>query len=134
MQVHGSCHCGAIAFEATVDPERVTICHCTDCQRLTGSAYRVTVAASARDFRLVRGTPKVYFKVADSGNRRAQAFCGDCGAPVYAHAAVDSPKSYGLRVGTLREREALVPRKRIWCKSALAWSTRLAGMVEVEQE
>lgn len=28
MQVHGSCHCGAIEFEAAVDPTRVTICHC----------------------------------------------------------------------------------------------------------
>ena len=44
MQVHGSCHCGAIEFEAAVDPTRVTICHCTACQNLTGSAYRVTVA------------------------------------------------------------------------------------------
>ena len=72
MHVHGSCHCGALEFEATVDPERVTICHCTDCQNLTGSAYRVTVAASAEGFRLVQGTPKVYFKFGDSGNKRAR--------------------------------------------------------------
>ncbi len=134
LQVHGSCHCGAIGFEAKVDPERVSICHCTDCQRLTGSAYRVTVAANAEDFRLVRGTPKVYFKVGDSGNKRAQAFCGDCGSPMYAHAAVERPETYGLRVGTLREREALVPRRRIWCRSAMGWSTDLGGMAQVERE
>jgi hypothetical protein len=134
IQVHGSCHCGSVAFEAMVDPERVTICHCTACQSLTGSAYRVTVAAGARDFRLIRGTPKVYIKLADSGNKRAQAFCGDCGSPVYAHAAVENPTSYGLRVGSLRERAALIPRKRIWCKSALGWSTDLAGMAQLERE
>jgi hypothetical protein len=65
MQVHGSCHCGAVAFEAAVDADRVTICHCTDCQRLTGTAYRVTVAANAQDFGLVRSVPKVYFKVGE---------------------------------------------------------------------
>ena len=54
MQVHGACHCGAIAFEAMVDPLRVTICHCTACQNLTGTAYRVTVAASAQGFRVTR--------------------------------------------------------------------------------
>lgn len=134
MQVHGACHCGAIEFQATADPARVTICHCTDCQNLTGSAYRVTVAAAADGFRLVRGTPQVYFKFGDSGNRRAHFFCGTCGSHLYAHAAVDNPKSYGLRVGSLREREALVPSKRIWCRSALGWSQDLGGMTEVERE
>jgi len=134
MRVHGSCHCDAIQFEALVDPQRVTICHCTDCQSLTGTAYRVTVAAGAGDFRLVRGTPKVYFKVGDSGNRRAQVFCGECGSHLYAHAAVESPVSYGLRVGSLRERAALIPNKRIWCRSALPWSTDLSDMAGSERE
>jgi len=43
MDVQGSCHCGRIRYDAVVDPERVTICHCTDCQALTGTAYRVSV-------------------------------------------------------------------------------------------
>ena len=134
MQVHGSCHCGAIAFEAIVDTARVTICHCTDCQNLTGSAYRVTVAADAKDFQLVSGKPQVYFKYGDSGNKRAHSFCGKCGSHLYAHAAVDNPKSYGLRVGSLRERGALVPRKRIWCRSALGWSQDLSGMAQFDRE
>ena len=133
MQVHGSCHCGAITYEAIVDPERVTICHCTDCQSLTGSAYRVSVPANAKDFRLVNGTPRAYFKVGESGNRRAQGFCGG-GSPIYTHAAEEKPKTYGLRIGCIRERQALTPRKRIWCKSALGWSTNLSGMVELDKE
>jgi len=134
LQVHGACHCGAIEFEAAVDPARVTICHCTACQTLTGTAYRVTVAASAEGFRLKRGTPKTYIKVADSGNRRAQVFCADCGSHLYSHAAVDAPERMGIRVGCLQERAALVPRKRIWCRSALAWSENLQGMEEVDRE
>ena len=134
LQVHGACHCGAIAFEAAVDPERVTVCHCTACQNLTGAAYRVTVSASAGAFRLTRGAPKTYIKVADSGNKRAQMFCGECGSHLYAHAAVDNPERLGLRVGCLQERAMLVPSKRIWCRSALAWSESLQGMPCVEQE
>ena len=134
MQVHGACHCGAIAFEAVVDSARVTICHCTDCQNLTGAAYRVTVAASMKSFRLIRGSPKTYVKVADSGNRRAQVFCADCGSHLYAHAAVENPERLGIRVGCLQERAALVPRKRIWCSSALPWSENLAGMQAVDRE
>jgi hypothetical protein len=82
---------------------------------------------------LLRGTPKIYVKLADSGNQRAMLFCGDCGSPVYSHAAVEHPTSYGLRVGSLREREALIPRKRIWCESALAWSDNLDGMTRFER-
>jgi len=134
MQVHGSCYCGAITFEAAVDPARVTICHCTACQNLTGTAYRVTVAASAEGFRLTRGSPKTFIKVADSGNKRAQVFCGECGSHLYAHAAVENPERLGLRVGCLRERSALVPRKRIWCKSALPWSENLEGLQEMDRE
>ncbi|MDP9109023.1 MAG: hypothetical protein M3N23_08120 [Pseudomonadota bacterium] len=45
MDVTGSCHCGAVAYRAQVDAQQVTLCHCTDCQKLTGSAYRVSVPA-----------------------------------------------------------------------------------------
>lgn len=134
LRVHGSCHCGAISYEATVDTERVTICHCTDCQNLTGTAYRVSVPARVEDFRLLRGEPRVYFKVGDSGNRRAQFSCAYCGSPMYTQAAVTHPATYGLRTGCIRERHALVPRQRIWCRSALDWSTDLHGMSESETE
>ena len=72
MKIDGSCHCGAIAYEAEIDPETVGICHCTDCQQLTGTAFRVTAFAPGSAFRIVRGTPKVYVKTAESGNQRAQ--------------------------------------------------------------
>jgi hypothetical protein len=127
MQVHGQCHCGAIRFEAQVDPSKVTICHCRDCQVLTGTAYRTTVPAAIDDFVLRAGTPKRYVKVADSGNRRVQAFCGDCGTPIYA-CAFDAPATYGLRIGALAERAALPPQRRIWCRSALPWSQSLEGL------
>lgn len=131
MQVHGSCHCGQIRYEASVQPERTSICHCSDCQQLTGSAYRVTVPADEGSFRLLAGTPSVYVKLADSGARRAQVFCPNCGSSVYVHEA-DEPKIYGLRVGCLEERAALVPKRQIWCRSALAWTESLAGMEQRE--
>lgn len=134
LQVHGSCHCGAISYEAVVDTQRVTICHCTDCQELTGSAYRVSVPAIAETFRLIRGKPTVYFKVGASGNRRAQAFCPTCGSSMYTHADEAAPRTYGLRVGCIRERKLLVPDKRIWCSSLLEWSVDLRGVPTKEHE
>ncbi|MEO7223575.1 MAG: GFA family protein, partial [Devosia sp.] len=75
MRVDGQCHCGAITFSAEIDPDRVRICHCTDCQQLSGTAFRVTAPCAETDFRLLRGTPRIYVKLADSGKRRQQAFC-----------------------------------------------------------
>jgi len=133
MKVEGGCHCGRIAYEAEVDPNAVGICHCTDCQTLTGSAYRVSAPAPAASFRLLRGEPKVYIKTADSGARRAHAFCGDCGSPIYAAAPQDTP-TYSLRVGALRQRAELPPRRRIWCRSALPWSLDLVGLPERDRQ
>jgi hypothetical protein len=70
MKVEGRCHCGELTFEAEIDPEAVRICHCTDCQTITGAAYRVNVTATAENFRLRTGHPKIYTRIAESGNPR----------------------------------------------------------------
>ena len=133
MKVEGRCHCGQVTYEATVDPERVTLCHCTDCQMLTGSAYRVSVPAPSEGFSLLSGRLKIYVKTAESGARRAHAFCPDCATPVYS-SAIDNPPSYSLRVGCLRQRNELPPRKRIWCQSALGWSANLDGLPQFSRQ
>jgi len=132
MKVHGHCHCGSIAYEAEIDPARVSACHCSDCQMLTGSAFRVSVPAPAESFKLT-GTPKTYVKVADSGNRRIHAFCPECGAPVYS-SAISDPPTYSLRVGCLDQRAELPPRKQIWCESSMAWAMDLRDVPKVERQ
>jgi hypothetical protein len=120
MKVDGHCHCEAIRYEAEIDPQKVSICHCTDCQTLTGTVYRISVPVAAEDFVLLRGNPKIYIKTAASGNKRAQAFCVECGTPIYA-ADAENPRSYAVRVGTLSQRAELPARLQIWCQSALPW-------------
>jgi hypothetical protein len=81
MKVDGCCHCGRITFEAEVDPDKVLICHCTDCQTLSGGAFRTVVRVPANAFRLLSGKPKVYVKQADSGNRFAKLFATNAAVP-----------------------------------------------------
>ena len=132
MKVHGRCHCGAISYEAEVQPGTVMVCHCADCQRLTGSVFRANIQAPAASFRLLSGTPRRYVKVADSGARRVHAFCENCGGPVYACAEKDPP-TYSLRVGALDEREALGrPARQIWTKRRLPWIPKLDGVPEID--
>jgi hypothetical protein len=121
MRVHGRCHCGAVEWEAEVDPSRASICNCTDCQSFSGAPFRASVPAKAEDFRITKGEPRRYVKVADSGNPRAQGFCGDCGSPLYS-ADAENPKAYMLRLGALDERAEITPTHRIWLQSALPWA------------
>ena len=127
MHIEGGCHCGYIKYEAEVDPEAVSICHCTDCQTLTGSAFRVTVPARKEGFKLLTGQPKIYVKTAESGTQRAHGFCPDCGTPIYATAVTD-PQVYGIRVGTTRQRAALPPKRQGWCHSALDWAMNFEAL------
>lgn len=128
MRVDGQCHCGAIRFEAEVDPEKAFICHCVDCQQLIGTAFRVAVPSRPGTFRLLSGAPKLYFKIADSGARREQAFCPDCGTPIYSASAGEAPRAFILRIGTLRQRDSLNPKLQLWARSAQGWLSGLESI------
>ena len=132
MKVHGGCHCGALTFEAEVDPAKVALCHCTDCQVLTGTAFSAFVPVPKDAFRL-SGTPKTYVKTAESGNRRVQAFCGDCGTRIFAAAEIDPP-AFNVRNGTIAQRAALAPKAQFWCRSAVPWAPRLDGVPRLEKQ
>jgi hypothetical protein len=134
MRIDGRCHCGSITYEAEVDPEKVEICHCTDCQTLSGSAFRTIVPVREESFRLVSGEPKAYVKTAESGNKRIQTFCPECGTPIYSTSLDGSPKVLGLRVGAIRQRRSLLPKTQYWWRSAQKWITDLRSIQQVERE
>ncbi len=109
MQIDGTCHCGLISFTAQIDPSRVMVCHCSDCQVLSGSPFRTIVAAPIDTF-VLRGKPKSYLKVAESGNRRAQVFCPECATPLFA-TAPENATSVIIRLGCVKQRaeQAFLP-------------------------
>ncbi len=126
MKVNGACHCGAVSFTAEVDSSRVMVCHCTDCQVLSGAPLRAVVAALFDTF-VVRGQTKSYVKVAQSGNRRAQVFCPECGTPLWA-TAPENPTAVIIRLGRVEQRAQFKPAVQIWQHSALPWVTQLASV------
>jgi len=132
MRIDGACHCGFITYTAEIEPDKVGICHCTDCQTLTGTAFRVSVAAAKEGFHL-NGEPKIYVKTAESGAKRAQAFCPECGTPLYS-AAVNDPQVFNIRVGTARQRAELRPRTQGWCRSARDWVMDLQSIKQFAKQ
>jgi hypothetical protein len=133
MKVHGACHCGAVAYEAVIDPARVTVCHCRDCQILSGAPFRASAPAMVEDLKILRGAPTVYVKTAESGNRRAQGFCGTCGSALYSTDS-EGAKVYMLRVGAMAERDLLPPQRQIWCESALGWTRDLLALPDSQKQ
>ena len=125
MKIDGGCHCGYITYEVEADLERTTICHCTDCQRLSGSAFRVVVRVPGDTFKITAGEPTIYVKTGESGARRVQGFCPRCGTSIYSTAEGDEPKFFSVRVGTVRQRAALVPQVQISLTTRLADRPRL---------
>jgi len=69
---------------------------------------------------VLRGEPKSYIKVAESGNRRAQMFCPECGTPLYA-TAPEHPTSVSIRLGCVKQRAQLMPAAQIWQRSSMPW-------------
>ena len=125
MHIDGQCHCGRVTYEAEIDPDRISICHCTDCQSLTGSPYRVTALCSAGQVRVTGNAPKIYPKTGDNGRTRLQHFCGECGSPLFTSGEDDD---WGIRWGSIRQRRALIPARQVWCRSAASWINDLADV------
>ena len=134
MKVEGGCHCGHIAYEAEIDPAKVGICHCTDCQTLSGSAFRTVVATALGGFKLCSGELKIYVKTGESGARRQQSFCPQCGTPIYSAADHDGPRVHSIRLGTVRQRDLLVPKIQYWSRSAQGWLGEMDAIRKVETQ
>lgn len=134
MHIDGQCHCGHVKYEAEIDPGQVSICHCADCQQLTGSAYRVTAATASDRIRLTANPPKLYLKHGDNGRPRLQSFCPECGSPLFTTGEGADAAWTGIRVGTINQRRALRPSSQIWCRSALPWIHELDGLPGAEQD
>jgi hypothetical protein len=97
---------------------------------LTGSPYRVTVITTQENVRITSGVPKIYFKIGDNGLKRLQYFCGDCGSPLFTTGEGADAAEWGIRWGSIRQRQILSPKRQIWCRSAQPWIdevTHLAG-------
>jgi hypothetical protein len=138
MHVDGGCHCGNITYEAEIDEGKVAICHCEDCQCMSGAPYNAVTMTTESNFILKSGTLKKYVKTAESGNKRAQMFCPECGTRIYA-TSVDAPpdgqeKIFGVRLGTINQRAELKPVRQVWHRSAQPWVNDLANIPAVDTQ
>ena len=122
QQHPGGCECGELRYIATGEPLAVAVCHCTQCQRQSGSAFGMTMVMPRSQFRLTRGEPRTYTTASDSGTRKVCVFCGTCGIRIY-NALGDRPTTVNLKPGTLDDTSWFAPNLQVWRTSQQPWVT-----------
>ncbi len=122
LPLTGGCYCGAIRYEVRALPYAVTLCHCRDCQRLTGSAFSMAMPVPRHAFSVTEGTPKKWERTADSGNVSTQHFCDGCGTRLYTEPR-SMPHVVTIRAGTLDDTSWLKPVAQVWTRSAQPWAS-----------
>jgi hypothetical protein len=129
MRIDGRCHCGAVAYEAEVDPANVIICHCPDCQAMSGGPYRVNVPVLTENLTL-RGELTSYVKQGASGDDVRTTFCPTCGTPLYSCKG-EAPAFVWLRTGSVAQRAELPPKRQGFCHAALPWANDISDIPRI---
>ncbi|HTQ35200.1 MAG TPA: GFA family protein [Stellaceae bacterium] len=120
MKVEGGCLCGKVRYSGEAEPIFMGVCHCTNCQKSTGTAFNAVVAVPKPAVSL-SGAVSTYEGRGDTGNATYKYFCPECGSPVGEEAAIMADVLM-IPVGTLDDPGAVTPAMQIYCDSAQPWA------------
>ncbi len=120
LPLTGGCPCDGLRFKVTAMPLLVYACHCTECQRWSGSAFSMSMPVMADSFAVTRGRPKFWHHTGASGVLSTYWFCDDCGGRVYGQRDA-RPDVIAVRAGTLDDTSWLRPIAHVHLGSAQAW-------------
>ncbi|MEA2739428.1 MAG: hypothetical protein QOH05_2735 [Acetobacteraceae bacterium] len=119
----GGCHCRALRYTVTGRPLGAYVCHCTDCQSLSGTAFAIGVVVPAAAFDLT-GSPRLVRRVLGSGTISSRWICPGCGVWVCGGSKLDAVASADMRVvrgGTFDDTAWIRPTAHYWTRSAQPW-------------
>lgn len=129
----GGCMCGALRYEVNVAPFMVYNCHCTNCQKVSGSAFNVSVTIAEAGFRFTQGAPATFTWTSDAGTMRWGALCGACGSRI-VQGQDPSNGVLSLRAGTLDDTSWVHPVGDIWTLSAQPWVRFVEGGLRTDRQ
>jgi len=125
----GGCQCGAVRYEVTRPPLTVYACHCTECQRLSASAFGMSAPVPRDAIRITKGEPGRWSRTAESGNTVTGVFCRDCGTRLF-HESSGMPGLIVVKAGSFDDTSWLHPVGHFWTASAQPWlRDRLDGEI-----
>ena len=118
--VVGGCQCGATRYQVSLPPKQVLACHCTDCQKQSGSAFGLVMVVEQEAFELTKGNVGTFVSVSQAGREKTGAFCPECGSRIY-HIIAWRPGMLSVRAGTLDDTSWLKPEVHLWARSKQPW-------------
>ena len=116
----GGCQCGAVRYRVAGEPLALAACHCTECQRQSGSAFGMSLVVKREDFEILSGELRSFTRSSDSGRPLHCHFCPGCGCRIY-HDPAYMDGVVNVRAGTLDETAGLEPTVHVWTKSKQRW-------------
>ena len=117
MSHEGRCTCGAVKFKLNAEPMMVHACHCSQCQRVTGSAFVMNAVIEKNQLELITGTPaSCHFE----GTSHTAYYSGDCGTYVWSQYG-GLGTCWFVRVGTLEDPGSLPPNVHIFTSTKQPW-------------
>ena len=126
MKFEGGCLCGKVRYSADAEPIFAGVCHCSTCQKASGSAFNIVVAVPKPAVTLT-GNVSTYEGRGDTGSPTYRRFCPACGSPVAVEAAIMADVVM-IPVGTLDDPSSLKPAMQIYCDSAQSWALLGGGI------
>ena len=122
LPITGRCQCDKVHYQVTEPFLYQYVCHCTDCQKLTSSAYSTAAGIKPGSLQIIKGESINYPKKADSGRTVNCYFCSGCGNRIY-HQSQEMPEVIRLKTGTLDDTGLIKPELHVWLNSKLSWVT-----------
>ena len=118
----GGCQCGGIRYELLGTPQMLYVCHCTDCQRQSSSAFGMSLRMNPReiDFSQSQKRLQTWDTRGEDGSIKRCFFCPDCGTRIM-HGSDDPDEAVSIKAGSLDDTSGLQPVAHIWLHSAQPW-------------
>ncbi len=124
-----SCRCGQLNATVTGEPVRVSVCHCLDCQKRTGSAFSAQARWPAEQV-TIEGQSKGWVHFADSGNRITHHFCPECGSTVHYEIEGKFDGLVAIPLGAFDDPYLESPAFSVWEKRKHEWVEIVGANVE----
>lgn len=121
MGFKGRCLCGSTAYESSAEPVAFMLCHCRDCQYISGGEPAAVVVVPREAFKLTKGAVKGFTVKGETGNLVERQFCPTCGTPMFS-GLHGMPQLWAIKAGTMDDPSRLKPTAFIWTKSAQPWA------------
>ena len=122
MDLEGGCLCGAVRYRYSGRILRHAVCHCRDCQRVTGSVFHCGVVVEKKGFAVTRGRLRVHRAIGESGRWIDRSLCADCGSHILNELELRGPEFAVIKTGSL-DNPSLVPPPdfEIFVKTRMPW-------------